>query len=190
MTMNKTLNMNDDENLKAQSKIKDAVDYYRFSSGKCFNTIRNLFVVGALVTAGLTIAKANNNNRIITGIFGSSLMALGAATTHRLKLEKETKTIEKTAMRAKPKLFGDVTELETLKKSLKDGCLLGQVIPVTLIGQSLWNVYPTETLLGGAMLVSLEVAKHVVSKSQRKDLEQTLGSCMPTQYRMYKQHTR
>ena len=36
MTMNKTLNMNDDENLKAQSKIKDAVDYYRFSSGKCF----------------------------------------------------------------------------------------------------------------------------------------------------------
>ena len=40
MTMNKTLNINDDENLKAQSKIKDAVDYYRVSSGKCFNTIR------------------------------------------------------------------------------------------------------------------------------------------------------
>ncbi len=185
-----TSNMNDDVVLKTQSEIEDAVDDYRDSQGILFDLISTLFVIGMVVTAGVTIVNANDNNQMVTGIAASSVMALGAIITHRHKLEKETKFIEETAMCTVPKVFGDTTNSEFLKKGFKDSFLFGQAVPAIILGESIRTANPAVALLGGALLVGCEVGKHIVSKSQRKDLEQKLGSYMPTLYRMYKQNTR
>ena len=175
----------DVETVKAHTEIKEVIKEHRKTDDKNF---RRMITGAAIAMAGLTAVAAANedpkdNEVIPLGLATTTVLTASAMAHGRHRLEKENEIIGQTKAGKK----AAVEKNEAGRNAMR----LGQMVGGAFLGMGTLVSGPVGTLLAfGSVVVAAEMAKRAMANTERKGLEQNLGRNMPTQYRMYEQHTR